>query len=134
MDVKIKRVYEVPENSDGYRILVDRIWPRGLSKEKAGVDMWLKDAAPSSELRKWFGHDPGKWEVFKKRYFEELDNNPEAIEQIKKESKKHHVTLLFGAKNEEYNNAVALKEYLMVHPPAEKKKIGKEVGVSPPLS
>ena len=112
MDIKIKRVYEDPEESDGYRILIDRIWPRGLSKEKARVDLWLKDAAPSAELRKWFGHDPGKWEVFKKRYFEELDNKRESVEQIIKESKKHRVTILFGAKNEENNNAVALGEYL----------------------
>jgi uncharacterized protein YeaO (DUF488 family) len=111
--LKIKRVYDVVDESDGYRILVDRLWPRGLSKEKAKVNLWLKDVAPSDELRKWFAHEPKKWAGFKRRYFRELvDNKSELIGLISKKAKEGVVTLLYAAKNEKYNNAVALKEYL----------------------
>ena len=109
----IKRVYCVVEKSDGFRILVDRLWPRGLSKEKAKIDLWLKDVAPSNELRKWFAHEPKKWSEFKRRYFKELvDNKSELVGLICKKAKEGVVTLLYAAKNEKYNNAVALKEYL----------------------
>jgi uncharacterized protein YeaO (DUF488 family) len=111
--LKIKRVYDAVDNRDGFRILVDKLWPRGLSKEKANIDLWLKDVAPSTKLRKWFAHEPKKWNGFKRRYFKELvDDKPELIALILNKTKEGVVTLLFAAKNEEYNNAVALKEYL----------------------
>jgi len=110
MDIKIKRVYENPDKEDGKRILVDRLWPRGLTKEKAGVDLWLKDIAPSTELRQWFGHDPGKWEEFKKRYLRELKENSEPVQALKQELKMGKVTLLYGAKDEEHNEARAILE------------------------
>ena len=106
----LKRVYEKPEKKDGTRILVDRLWPRGISKEEAKIDLWLKNIGPSNELRKWFNHEDNKWEEFRKKYFEELKDKKGLIEQIKKQE--GTVTLLFGAKNVEHNNAVAIKEYL----------------------
>lgn len=109
---KIKRIYDPPTEDDGFRILVDRLWPRGLSKKKARVDLWLKDIAPSPELRKGFCHDPQKWTEFKKKYFRELIDKKELIHLIIKEGEKQNVTLLYGAKDEEFNNAVALKEYI----------------------
>ncbi len=111
--IKIKRVYDEPDVSDGFRMLVDRLWPRGLSKERAKVDMWLKDIAPSEALRKWFAHDPEKWSEFKRRYFEELRNKKE-LDLIIKKAKGGVVTLLYGTKEERYNNASALKEYLEI--------------------
>ena len=108
--IKLKRIYEKPENADGFRVLVDRLWPRGISKERARLDLWLKDVAPSTELRKWFSHDPKKWTEFKKRYRRELSKNP-AFEELRSAAKKHKcVTLLFGAKDEERNEAAVLKE------------------------
>lgn len=112
MGVQLKRVYDKPAKADGRRILVDRIWPRGLKKKYARIDEWFKEVAPTTGLRKWFGHDPSRWEEFKKRYFRELDNHRERVQQLVRESKKRTVTLLFGAKDTEHNNAVALKEYL----------------------
>lgn len=109
--IKIKRVYDEPERGDGFRILVDRLWPRGLSMDKVKVDLWLKDIAPSDELRKWFRHEPEKWDEFKRRYFEELKDKKELVDLII--GKAHGgVTLLYGAKEEKYNNASALKEYV----------------------
>lgn len=108
--VKIKRVYENPEDGDGIRILVDRLWPRGLTKEKASVDLWLKDIAPSTELRKWFGHDPEKWNEFRKRYLAELNENKKSVAMLKEQLTKGDVTLIFGAKDEEHNEALVLKE------------------------
>lgn len=110
MNIKIKRVYEKPDKGDGIRILVDRVWPRGLTKEKAAVDQWLKDIAPSTSLRKWFDHDPDKWNEFKKRYREELKQNKEKVLELKQQVKRGPVTLLYGAKDEEHNQAVVLKE------------------------
>ena len=111
--IKTKRIYDEPKKEDGFRILVDRLWPRGLSKEKARMDLWLKDIAPSDELRKWFSHDPRKWSDFKKKYKNELKNNPELLNKIKRMEKKEKVvTLLYAAKDEEHNNALALKEIL----------------------
>ena len=110
MDIKIKRVYEPPDKDDGRRILVDRLWPRGLTKEKASVDLWLKDIAPSTALRKWFGHDPSKWEEFKKRYLTELKDNGEPVRLLKQEMEKGVVTLVYGAKDEEHNEARVLQE------------------------
>lgn len=110
--IKIKRVYESPDKDDGTRILVDRLWPRGLTKERADVDLWLKDIAPSTELRKWFGHDPGKWKEFIKRYQNELKGNPEPVLKLKEQLKKGEVTLLYGAKDEEHNEAIVLKDWI----------------------
>lgn len=111
MEIQIKRVYEEPNKQDGKRILIDRLWPRGLTKEKARVDLWLKDIAPSTELRQWFNHDVNKWKEFTKRYQEELRKNP-AVEILAGEIKKEKVTLIYGAKNEEHNHAVVLRNYL----------------------
>ena len=111
--VKLKRVYEKAEKSDGFRILVDQLWPRGLSKEKVKADLWLKDVAPSHELRKWFGHDPAKWDEFRKRYKKELSKNKELFDGIKEKIEENEiVTLLFSASDEKHNNAVALKDLL----------------------
>ena len=110
MDIKIKRVYEQPDKNDGMRILVDRLWPRGLTKEKAGVDLWLKDIAPSTELRKWFNHDPDKWDEFKKRYLIELKENTEQVWLLKQELEKGVVTLVYGAKDKEHNEALVLQD------------------------
>lgn len=110
MKIRIKRVYEQPDKHDGRRILVDRLWPRGLTKEKASVDLWLKDIAPSTALRKWFGHDPDKWEAFKERYLAELKNNSEPIRLLKQELDKGVVTLVYGAKDKEHNEAVVIQE------------------------
>ena len=112
MNIKLKRVYEKPDEKDGFRILVDRLWPRGLTKEKANVDLWLKDIAPTTELRKWFNHDPEKWTDFQKRYLKELKENKEAVSELKEHLKKGAVTLLFAAKDEAHNEALALKDYV----------------------
>lgn len=110
--IQIKRVYEEPEESDGRRILVDRLWPRGLSKEKAKVDLWLKEIAPSTELRRWYGHDSMKWTEFKSRYAAELEANPGPVDEILAEVQRDIVTFLYSSKEEQLNNAVALKEYI----------------------
>lgn len=111
--INLKRIYEPYSKSDGYRILVDRLWPRGISKEKAKLDIWLKDIAPSTELRKWFNHDPRKWTDFKKKYKTELEDKREYLKEIKKADKEHKVvTVLYGAKDEEHNEAVVILEVL----------------------
>jgi uncharacterized protein YeaO (DUF488 family) len=110
--IRTKRVYDPPEKSDGYRVLVDRLWPRGISREKARVDEWLKEIAPSSELRNWYGHDPEKWKEFKSRYFRELGRNRPAVGALRKQVKKGKTTLLYASREREINNAAALKEYL----------------------
>lgn len=112
MTIHIKRVYEAPLPADGTRILVDRLWPRGLTKERAKVDQWFKEIAPSAELREWFGHDPERWQEFQKRYQRELDANTAAVEELRSYCSDGPVTLVFGAKDEAHNNAVALKAYL----------------------
>lgn len=112
MPVKIKRVYEEADKADGKRILVDRLWPRGLSKEKANIDLWLKEIAPSTELRKWFNHDAQKWPEFKQRYLAELKQKPAVVEQLKTAVNEETVTLLYGARDQEHNQAVALCELL----------------------
>ena len=112
MNVKIKRVYETPSKTDGERILVDRLWPRGLTKEKADIDIWLKDIAPSTALRKWFGHDPKKWTEFRKKYLRELKDNEEQVSILKELLKKGAVTLVYGAKDEENNEARVLENLL----------------------
>jgi uncharacterized protein YeaO (DUF488 family) len=110
--IKLKRVYDKVDKNDGFRILVDRLWPRGLSKEKARIDLWLKNVAPSNELRKWFAHQPKKWNGFKRRYFKELYDNKSELKELIRKKAEGVVTLLYAAKNEKYNNAVALTEYL----------------------
>jgi uncharacterized protein YeaO (DUF488 family) len=107
--IKVKRVYDQPSEGDGIRVLVDRLWPRGLSKERAKVDLWLKEIAPSDELRKRFCHDPARWEEFKVKYAEELKNKKDLLKKIKQiEEDKATVTLLYAAKDREYNNAIVL--------------------------
>ena len=110
--IRTKRVYAPPSRDDGYRILVDRLWPRGLSKAKAKVDLWLKDVAPSTELRKWFAHDPAKWTEFKRRYTAELKGHRDQMAIIKQHAEKGPVTLLFGARDEEHNEALVLQHLL----------------------
>ena len=110
--IKFKRVYDRYAESDGKRVLVDRLWPRGMKKEEAGVDLWLRDISPSTGLRKWFSHDPSRWREFKKRYRKELEDRQELIEDLRKEARRETVTLLFAAKDTERNNAVALKEII----------------------
>jgi uncharacterized protein YeaO (DUF488 family) len=109
--IKVKRIYDEPSSDNGVRVLVDRLWPRGLSKESARIDLWLRDVAPSDELRKWFNHDASKWEEFKRRYFKELENNKAVNELINLLRDRRTITLLYSAKSP-YNNATALKEYL----------------------
>lgn len=110
--IQTKRVYEAPSPDDGLRILVDRIWPRGLRKSDAALDHWIKDVAPSTELRKWFGHKPERWAEFQKRYARELDDNPQGLAELKKLLRGNAVTLLYSAHDTEHNNANALRDYL----------------------
>ncbi len=110
--IQTKRVYEPPARGDGARLLVERLWPRGLKKEQVDAEAWLKDVAPSAELRQWFGHDPAKWREFKRKYFAELNKEPQAWEPILQAAQEGNVTLLYSARDTEHNNAAALKEYL----------------------
>jgi uncharacterized protein YeaO (DUF488 family) len=110
--IRVKRVYEAPAASDGPRFLVDHLWPRGLKKEAVKVDDWFKTVSPSDELRRWFGHDPAKWEEFQRRYFAELDEKPEAWQPLLEAARQGGITLVFSAREAEHNNAVALKNYL----------------------
>lgn len=112
MPVSFERVYEKPSPNDGKRILVERLWPRGLKKEDAKVDEWLREIAPSTKLREWFGHDPEKWSEFEERYWKELKKKQEIVSKLVKEIKREQVTFVFAAKEEKHNNAVALKEYI----------------------
>jgi len=112
LKLKLKRVYEEPAPQDGVRLLVDRLWPRGLSKERARVDRWLKEIAPSDELRRWFGHDPAKWREFKSRYLLELGDQRPLLAEIEELARSETVTLLYAAHDEEHNNALVLKELL----------------------
>jgi uncharacterized protein YeaO (DUF488 family) len=110
--IQLKRVYEKPSRKDGVRILVDRLWPRGLTKERAAVKLWLKDVAPSTELRKWFGHDPTKWKQFQVRYRKELRDKKDALKLLKEKSEAHTVTLVYGARDEQHNEALVLRRIL----------------------
>jgi len=123
MKLKIKRVYEKPEKEDGTRILVDRLWPRGLTKEKAAIDLWLKEVAPSTALRKWFSHDPAKWPTFKQKYRQEIKENKSQVAILKEQLMKGVVTLVYGAKDEEHNEALVLKEWLQRKPSESPDKI-----------
>ncbi len=111
--IRTKRIYDAPDGEDGFRILVERLWPRGVRKERAAVDLWMRDAGASPALRKWFGHDPAKWEEFEDKYFHELSEKPDVIDQLAVLAREHPlITFLFAAKDKEHNNAVALKKYL----------------------
>lgn len=113
MELRIKRIYETPAEDDGFRVLVDRLWPRGQTKEKAALDLWAKDLAPSPELRQWFHHEPEKWPEFQARYAEELDRAEAKVAEFRAAIQdRARVTLLYGAKSDERNQAVALKAYL----------------------
>jgi uncharacterized protein YeaO (DUF488 family) len=109
----VKRVYDEPSGDDGFRVLVDRLWPRGMKKGDVRVDLWLPDVAPSTALRKWFSHDPSKWEEFKRRYFVELDKKKEVIKRLVEIAREGALRLLFSARDVEHNQAVALREYLV---------------------
>lgn len=121
MGIAIKRVYEAPAEGDGYRVLIDRLWPRGLKKEAVPMDVWAKELAPSTELRKWFGHDPALWDEFRQRYAAELAESADVWQALARRSVKEPVTLLYGARDEEHNDAVALKalmeQWLRRHQP-----------------
>jgi uncharacterized protein YeaO (DUF488 family) len=112
---KLKRAYEEPETADGARYLVDRLCPRGITKAELKIDGWIKEVAPSNDLRRWFNHDPAKWDEFRKRYFTELDANRETWKPLVEAAQKGTITLLYGAHDPEHNNAVALAEYLKRH-------------------
>ena len=114
MPIRVKRIYESPEPSDGHRVLVDRIWPRGVSRERAAIDEWLKEIAPSTELRRWFGHDPGRWPEFRRRYARELARQPDLLAHVRSLGSQGVVTLLYSARDREHNQAVALAEILGV--------------------
>jgi uncharacterized protein YeaO (DUF488 family) len=121
--LKLRRIYLPPTPSDGYRVLVDRLWPRGLSKSKAHVDLWMKDIGPSNGLRKWFGHDPKRWIAFRARYWRELRRKSQLVLELKKLLKKQRaVTLLFSARDEQHNQAVALSAFLQKRPRARPPK------------
>jgi uncharacterized protein YeaO (DUF488 family) len=121
MGIAIKRVYEAPAEGDGYRVLIDRLWPRGLKKEAVAMDVWARELAPSTELRKWFGHDPARWDEFRQRYAAELADSADVWQALARRSAKEPVTLLYGARDEEHNDAVALKalmeQWLRRHKP-----------------
>jgi uncharacterized protein YeaO (DUF488 family) len=110
--IKLKRAYEKPSKEDGFRILVERLWPRGLTKQRAAVDLWLKDVSPSPKLRKWYGHDLARWNEFQERYWKELQENQEPINLLKQKAKEGTVTLVYAARDAEHNSALVLKQFL----------------------
>ncbi|MGE0666267.1 MAG: DUF488 domain-containing protein [Sphingomonadales bacterium] len=112
MAIHVKRIYEPPGDRDGQRVLVDRVWPRGVSKAEAGLTAWQKDIAPSAALRKWFGHDPARWEQFGRRYRRELDDNAEEVKRLEEMARSGALTLLYGARDTEHNQAVVLADYI----------------------
>lgn len=113
MQIWLRRAYDAPGQRDGTRVLVDRVWPRGVRKEDAAIDEWLREIAPSTALRQWFGHDPAKWEEFKRRYHRELARRPEVLHRLLALARQGRLTLVYGARDERHNNAVALREYLL---------------------
>jgi uncharacterized protein YeaO (DUF488 family) len=112
MTIRLKRAYDKPARADGQRVLVERLWPRGVTRVRAAVDLWLKEIAPSAELRKWFAHDPAKWAEFKRRYRRELRDNPVPVKLLRRMVKQGTVTLIYAARDEERNSAVLLREFL----------------------
>ena len=113
MTILVKRIYEPAAESDGFRVLVDRLWPRGIAKERAALDLWLPDLGPSTELRQWFNHDPTRWDEFRRRYQAELKEKKELVEELEGRAKEGMVTLLYSAKDEAHNQAVVLQQYLL---------------------
>src|SRR5262245_7940230 len=113
MHIQIRRAYDPPRRADGYRVLVDRVWPRGVSGDDLHLDAWSKEVAPSTRLRKWFGHDPERWREFQARYFAELEGNPDGVRELAERARRGRVTLVYGARDPEHNNAVALRVYLV---------------------
>ena len=112
-DIKLKRAYEPPSAGDGTRVLIDRLWPRGISKQKAKLDYWMKDIAPSTELRKWFGHDPTRWDEFRRRYAAELREHPDLIAELRSLARKSPITLVYAAHDKSHNDAVVLRDVLL---------------------
>jgi len=112
MDVRLKRVYDPPERSDGYRVLIDRLWPRGVSKERAQLDEWAPGLAPSAELRRWFGHDPARFAEFRRRYLDELNAQQEKLRELRRRAREKTLTLVYGARDTEHNDAVVIAELL----------------------
>ncbi len=112
MEIRVKRIYEPPEPTDGYRVLVDRLWPRGVSREGTFIDVWMREVAPSSELRRWFGHDASRWQEFKRRYAVELGTRQDLVAEILALARDRPVTLLYSARDPDHNQAIALAEYL----------------------
>lgn len=110
--IHLKRAYDAPSRADGERILVERLWPRGVSKASAAIDLWLKEVAPSPALRKWFGHDPARWGQFERRYWKELQRREEAVDLLRRKARRRTITLVYAARDVEHNGAIALKEYL----------------------
>ncbi len=125
MEIRLKRAYDAPEISDGPRFLVDRLWPRGVKKEVLKLDGWLKELAPSDELRRWFGHDPAKWQEFQSRYERELDGKPEVWLPLLEAARQGKITLIYGARDDQHNNAVALKAYLERNLEKQKSDVGE---------
>jgi uncharacterized protein YeaO (DUF488 family) len=113
--IRLKRAYEAPAPDDGTRILIDRLWPRGVNKDDAAIDEWVKEIAPSTELRKWFGHDPGRWEEFRRRYQAEIRQHSDEFDRLRAVAQRGRITLVFSAHDEAHNNAVVLKELLLGH-------------------
>jgi uncharacterized protein YeaO (DUF488 family) len=112
VSIQIKRIYEPYAQSDGYRVLIDRVWPRGVSRERAHVDEWARELAPSSELRRWFGHDPERFEAFRRRYRHELTAHSELLADLRRRARRHRVTLVYASSDVEHNNAVVFRELL----------------------
>ncbi|MGH7289369.1 MAG: DUF488 domain-containing protein [Myxococcota bacterium] len=112
MDIQTRRAYDPPARGDGYRVLVDRVWPRGVSKDDLDLDEWRKEIAPSTRLRQWFGHDPDRWQGFQKRYFTELGEKQDAVRELVKRARQGRITLVYGARDPDHNQAVALSAYL----------------------
>ena len=112
-NVKMKRAYEAATAADGRRILIDRLWPRGVKKVDAAIDLWLKDLSPSTDLRKWFGHEPARWEEFSRRYRAEIDSHPDQLAELRKLAQSHPITLVYSAHDELHNNAVALRDIIL---------------------
>jgi uncharacterized protein YeaO (DUF488 family) len=126
-NVKLKRAYEHPAASDGTRILIDRLWPRGVRKAEAAIDQWAKDLSPSTALRKWFGHDPGRWQEFRRRYAAEVRKRPERFNSLRTLAQQGPITLVFSARDEVHNDAVALRDFLL-RPPTKPKPKPKSPG------
>jgi uncharacterized protein YeaO (DUF488 family) len=116
INVRLKRAYDAPASGDGHRLLVDRLWPRGLSKAEAAIDEWVKDIAPSTELRKWFGHDPARWDEFRERYAKEIHGHADLLEHLRSLARKGPVTLVYSARDEIHNDAVVLRQVMLGRP------------------